>query len=181
MPILARSKSTFSSSIAFNNPCSQVMKKFSIRVHFLAAQIMLLCMWGCTSEQALEVYPVKGQVYFQSQPAAGAMVILQPSSDLDNHPAFARLGFPHAQVENDGTFQMTTYAWNDGAPPGNYVVSVTWPVMGPHQDPERTQLVEVHPDRLQGAFANPTDPKFKVTIQKQPTEIPKLELSSTGS
>src|SRR5262249_26797207 len=65
--------------------------------------------------------PVQGKVYFEGTPAANAQVVFfLPSAD---GKSYTRAG--HALVEADGSFTLTTYTANDGAPVGDYAVTIT--------------------------------------------------------
>ena len=120
-------------------------------------------------------YAVTGQVFYQGHPAVGAIVILQPEAECAQNPAFAKCGFPRAEVGQDGSFQMTTARASDGAPPGKYIVCITWPVLAP-LDPERAEQAEINPDRFQNYYNNPAAPIYKFTVDKKPSQIPKCEL-----
>jgi hypothetical protein len=66
------------------------------------------------------VHPVKGQLFVNDKPAAGAFVLFVPV----NEPADAKDPRPGAEVGEDGSFALSTYGENDGAPAGEYVVVV---------------------------------------------------------
>jgi len=66
-------------------------------------------------------YPVRGRVLFQGKPATGALVMFHPAHEDD--PAAVR---PHGQVNGDGAFVLSTYVAKDGAPAGEYVVTIDW-------------------------------------------------------
>jgi hypothetical protein len=65
------------------------------------------------------LYPVRGKVLFEGQPARGATLVLHP---LGNSGANAIM--PRAFVDRDGGFEVFTYAAGDGAPAGEYAVTV---------------------------------------------------------
>src|SRR5262245_40432993 len=68
--------------------------------------------------------PVKGKVTFRKATApGGALVVFHPK-----HPAFEKRvgGKPFARVKEDGTFTLTTFQPDDGAPEGEYGVTVDW-------------------------------------------------------
>jgi len=74
---------------------------------------------GC-SEKRLEVFPVSGKVVYQGKPPVGATVVLHPvSNQIDQ---FA----PTGTVKDDGSFAITSYDENDGAPQGEYVATIEW-------------------------------------------------------
>ncbi len=64
------------------------------------------------------VYAVEGIVLFEGKPAEGARVTLYPmNSKRDRY-------FPTGKVGPDGTFKLTTYRTDDGAPAGRYMVTI---------------------------------------------------------
>jgi hypothetical protein len=64
------------------------------------------------------VYPVEGVVMFQGKPAVGARVTFIPiDKSKDRY-------FPTGKVGEDGSFKLTTYEPDDGAPVGKYQVTV---------------------------------------------------------
>jgi hypothetical protein len=73
---------------------------------------------GCSQSQ-LPVYPVSGQVAYEDEIPHGALVVLHPlSNELKVRP--------RGEVDSAGRFQIGTYSENDGAPAGEYFVTITW-------------------------------------------------------
>ncbi|MBI2807568.1 MAG: hypothetical protein HYX68_21515 [Planctomycetes bacterium] len=58
---------------------------------------------------------------------------------------------PQATVDGDGSFRLSTFRQQDGAPPGRYAVTVHWP-SDTMKDEDGTPA---GPDRLQGRYVNP--------------------------
>jgi hypothetical protein len=84
---------------------------------------LLIASVGCGSKSGPErvpVFPVQGAVTFKGQPMPGAMLVLHPKTAADDVPA------PRAQVDKDGNVKVSTYDGGDGAPAGEYVVTVQW-------------------------------------------------------
>ena len=77
---------------------------------------------GCGQQgpQRVPVFKTTGKVLFQNQPPAGALVVLHPRGAAADSPR------PTAQVKSNGTFEATTFESGDGAPAGEYVVTVQW-------------------------------------------------------
>lgn len=122
---------------------------------------MLLALSGCGENTSLpgpEPQPVKGKVTYRGEPAAGFLVVFNPLEKWEG-PVFA----PSAVTNADGEFQLHSYADNDGAPVGEYAVTFQWPkevvTDDPDDAPERI-------DRLHGAFSNPQESQFKVTVSE---------------
>jgi hypothetical protein len=148
-----------------------------VKSMFRAMGICLLggataCLASCshTSEPPQKVcYPVKGQLFVKSQPAAGATVIFHPEGSTPEEWAG---GFPRAQVTADGSFELATYGDKDGAPAGDYKVLVTWTQSGGNEESEDTQML----DRLGGRYSNHSASKLRATVKNGPTELPPIQL-----
>jgi hypothetical protein len=135
---------------------------------------MLAVLSGCGGASGERpTVPVSGQAFFQSQPAAGAMVVLLPADDPS--PELWPQGFPRAIVAEDGSFQVGTYKDTDGAPAGEYRVTVTWLVPAPNSSPEDSEPDLV--DRLGGRYADPERSAWVVKVEKPKAEVPRLELN----
>lgn len=124
------------------------------RVRFTASAAVVALLVGCGSSDRLAVHPVRGEVKVNGLPAAGARVFFHSATD----PGNPRGLHPVAVVEPDGTFHLTTYLAKDGAPAGDYVVTVTWPLSAGGDD-------EGAGDRLKGAYASPTKSTLRATVK----------------
>lgn len=120
--------------------------------------------WGA-SEERPAVYPTRGQAFVQGKPAAGAIVQLYA---IDT-PALEKL-CPHGTVEADGSYQLTTFVSQDGAPAGHYAVTLSWPT------PRKKGQEDEGGDRFRGRYADPRKPITRVEIRAEPTELPPLKL-----
>lgn len=72
---------------------------------------------GVSTAKRLATHPATGFVYFEGTPIPGAVVTL--SSDKAKGPKASGV------VEADGSFKLSTYTAFDGAPVGEYVVTVS--------------------------------------------------------
>ena len=82
-----------------------------------------LALAGCGGggPDRIPVFKTAGRITFKNQPASGAFLVLHPKNvATPNAPR------PTAHVQADGTFQPTTFDSADGAPAGEYVVTVEW-------------------------------------------------------
>jgi predicted Zn finger-like uncharacterized protein len=118
------------------------------------------------------VYATEGSVYFQGKPAAGARVTLIPvDKSRDRY-------FPTGKVGDDGTFKLTTYEPEDGAPAGRYRMTVTrgqmeadeYAELSKKMSPaEITHLMRKRSrDPLFDKYANARDSGLTVEITSQP-------------
>jgi hypothetical protein len=67
------------------------------------------------------VYPVHGEVRVDGRPPVHALVTFHPVAD-DGKDAI----HPTGSVDDQGHFTLTSYASGDGAPEGEYRVTVAW-------------------------------------------------------
>jgi hypothetical protein len=119
---------------------------------------------GCGGKSAGErVYPVQGQVFYEGKPAAKATVFLIP---VGAAPGAVR---PHATVEDDGSFQVSTYGLHDGAPAGKYDVTVVW------TKPARGD--DVGDSLIPTRYGDPRTSKLSVEIKEQPNELAPFRLT----
>jgi hypothetical protein len=134
-------------------------------VFFLCSVCLFLS--SCSSGRK-PVYPVRGQVFdAHHKPAAGALVVFNPTDQSDNDP-----NKPRAYVEEDGSFQLTTYEESDGAPAGDYVVTIIWKSKGTSPfDPSRQG-----PDKLGGRYSKVADSKLRFTIDKRDNVLPPIQV-----
>jgi hypothetical protein len=89
----------------------------------LTVAVVVVGLMGCAKSEpaGVSVVPVKGTITFKGQPMPGAIVGLHPKTPLgENVPT------PRASVTKDGTFEVSTYRGGDGAPEGEYVLTVQW-------------------------------------------------------
>ncbi len=123
---------------------------------------------GCSDSSKPAVVAATGKVTFKKNaPAAGALIVFHPSD-----PALEKKigGKPFATVKDDGTFALTTYAEGDGAPEGDYGVTVQW-----NAKPKEGKLSFGSDGNGAGAtasminvakYGNPAQPFQKVTVKK---------------
>ena len=130
----------------------------------LCLSALLACVAGCTGSTRPAVHPVTGHVFFhKTTPAAGAFVVFQPATDAQKQAMAAR---PFATVEADGSFSLTTYETNDGAPEGDYGVTIVWTPPVKTKGPRITDGDATAPDKLGGRYGNPQKPALTATVKK---------------
>src|SRR5262249_23123386 len=104
----------------------------------LALCVLMVVIPACGSGTA-RVHPVRGRVVFNGQATPGAMVVFHPvGKEVANAPR------PSAQVGADGSFSLSTFRPNDGAPEGEYDVAIVW--LAPDAKPN--PATEEVPNRL---------------------------------
>ena len=141
------------------------MQSFSWMLATLVGAAALLA--GCGGEQRLVCVPVQGQMLYNEQPLAEAMVVFHPLGDqLKTAPK------PQAQTDSEGKFQLTTLGLNDGAPWGEYAITV-----------ELRELIQVGEEAtrngrnlLPAQYAKPESTPLRYTVVRGNNEIPPLRL-----
>jgi hypothetical protein len=87
---------------------------------WLAVASLALAMTSCSrGPRHVAVFSVVGQVILEGKPVPYAFVVLHPLADS------APVGIsPRAQADANGAFALSTYGSGDGAPVGDYSVTV---------------------------------------------------------
>lgn len=128
--------------------------------------LVLMVTTGCTkSDERIPVHAVKGSVFYENRPASGAVIQLHPVVPLP-----AGTPQPRARVQADGSFVLTTFVTGDGAPAGEYAVTVTWKQPMDHPEQEG-------PDLLPARFGDPKLSGIKATVAARDNELQAIRLS----
>lgn len=122
---------------------------------------------GCAShaDDELVMFPVRGTVRVNGKPATGARVIFHPHDE--EIPAT-----PFGVVDDEGVFELSTFLANDGAPEGDYSVTISWaPPLSGGSDPEMGE------ERLPSTFQDPHGSGIVVTIEAEPNDLEPFDIS----
>jgi hypothetical protein len=129
--------------------------------------MLMLAPVGCGNSSPMN--PTRGEVFFNGQPAAGASIVLHPLTP-STEPGTKRY-FPSATVGPDGSFQLSTDRVNDGAPTGDYAVTIVWQeeeiVGGEKRDGS---------DKLGWHYWHPSYSNLRATIKPGNNELPRYDL-----
>lgn len=133
---------------------------------------LLMAAVGCVgdvNEEQLPVFPVTGQIHVDGRPADDALVVFHPTSSSPPSPYR-----PAGRTGADGRFTLSTYESGDGAPVGEYQVTIVWPSRpaGPNPD------VDLAPDRLRGRYAIPARSQLRVRCEEKENVLPAFDLKS---
>lgn len=139
---------------------------WSIRISCLIVCLLSSMMLGCEHDDFAEVpvHPVTGTLKVKGEPAYGAYIVFHPTDDV----GMTKGNKPFARVKDDGTFIITTYLSDDGAPVGDFNVSVIWPENPESRGPS--------PDRLKGRYAKPEESGFQAHIESSTEELPAWDI-----
>lgn len=137
----------------------------------LVLAILILCAPSCGSNRP-PCYPVHGEVFVgqgeKRTPAAGAVVVFHPTV-----PASDEVPRPTARVGEDGKFALTTYVKGDGAPAGEYAITIEWLPPRPPPPHKPKQIG----DWLRGRYADPSTSTIGYSVEKsKDNNVPTIEL-----
>lgn len=130
------------------------------------ALAFLLAGCGGAELPRLPVHPVEGQVQLKGAPLANALVVLHPKKQDPKFPFAAR-----GQTGPDGKFQVTTYDANDGAPVGEYLVTVEC-----YQVIDNNGSLEPGPNILNPKLASQAATDITVSVKEGPNTLAPIEV-----
>lgn len=120
---------------------------------------------GCGDyENRQPVFPVEGTVSFEGRPAAGAFVVFHPKNASVPEPLH-----PSAHVDQNGQFKLTSYDAGDGAPAGDYTVTVQW-----RQLVRDGQDVVLGPDVVPAQYSRPESTVLQAKVVEGPNSVPQI-------
>lgn len=127
----------------------------------------LLAGCGGNDRNWKETIPVSGSVMVDGKPAEGVMVVFHPEGGMDT----AQPTETKSMTDKEGKFVATTYEVGDGAPPGAYKVTLTWPKLN-------TISMSFDGDKFKGKYAKPDRSKFEVEVTSggEPVDMGVIEL-----
>ncbi|MDY3553327.1 DUF4198 domain-containing protein [Gemmata sp. JC717] len=142
------------------------IRSFPRRPAIIAVAALLIASCGGPSRKP--TYPTQGKLLINGQPAAGVTVFLHSLDATETEPTR-----PFATTKPDGTFSLTTTAADDGAPAGEYVVTLLY-------EPLESPLMRANkgkPPTFDKKYSDPKASPLRVTIQAKPSnELPPLEV-----
>ena len=125
---------------------------------------------GCNSHKGpwedRDVFPVEGQVLVKGKAAKDVEVTFHPT-DSDQQSR------PHGVTDAEGKFRMRTNRDGDGAPAGEYVVTLYWPKLS---DKPLADEARAPSDRLGRRFLDPKKSSLRATVGEGPTVLPAFEI-----
>lgn len=126
----------------------------------LSPMLICLAIAGCQAEKKSPVIEVGGQLLVEGKPAAHASIALHPISDSGS-----MIQRSVGITQQDGSFKLTTFSVDDGAPAGEYIVTIIWPDESVPID-ECECVDPTEHDRLFGVYADPVKSKLRATIDQ---------------
>ena len=126
---------------------------------------LCLCLASCSSKYGDHPpYPTSGQILVDGQPVPkGVQVTFFHEGDWGEKTIV-----PMALTDDEGKFEMTTYGTNDGAPAGDYKVTVEWPAYRRGRNRG--------PDKFGGTYAKKETSGLTAHVEKGKNQLPPFEL-----
>lgn len=120
---------------------------------------------GCSGPQdaRLPVFPVKGSVSVAGEIPDGALVVLYPTGQPTNEIRAS------GKVKADGSFSLSTYEADDGAPAGDYVATIQW-----NKLVKTAQGYSAGPNVISKNYSDPASSVWKVKVAEAPNELPPI-------
>lgn len=117
---------------------------------------------GCGASQDVACHPVRGQVQQAGKALAEALVVFHPLET-------PRVPFPKPQAHTDaqGRFELTTFESGDGAPVGNYAITVE--LRAPRRLGE--EIVRDGPSVLPARYSQPDKSKLTAQVAEGENEL----------
>ncbi len=130
---------------------------------------------GCSKGKdpnRLPVFPASGRISVKGQVPAGAFVVLHPKNGTatDSKGDVVR---PRATVKSDGSFVLGSYDSADGAPSGEYSLTVEWRkiVKSPDGSPV------LGPNVVSPKYSRPESSPLSIRIAEQSNELAPISLN----
>jgi hypothetical protein len=137
-----------------------------------AATVLAALLAGsCARDRRKPAFPVRGQVFYEGKPTPDALVIFHPLNDPD--PRAMR---PLGRVGADGRFTLTTYRAGDGAPAGDYAVTVTWQKEEDRQSLPVEERKKDEPNLLPERYGRPETSGLRVRVEEGVNDFPPFRL-----
>jgi hypothetical protein len=133
----------------------------------VAASLLCGLATGCSSSKQTPVYPVRGQVLLNGKPLPKAIVTFHHQNAAPDAPA------PSAQTDDEGRYTLTSFQTGDGAPEGDYAVSlVCFRTKELRKGAEEDTARNIVPVR----YANAATSKLTAKVTAGPNELPPLQV-----
>lgn len=136
-------------------------------VGLVAAAVCAIAIAGCSDAKPARtpVHPIKGTITFKGQPIPGALVALHPKTPLEGTPR------PRASVNREGGFEVSTYDGGDGAPEGEYTLTVIW-----YKPIKNGDDVVSGPNVLPAKYGRPESSDLTISVKPGENSLPPIVL-----
>lgn len=153
----------------FALPISTAIKTMKNALRCGVFLLMISPFLGCGggSDHGVQLHSVTGVVLQGGQAVEGAVVALYRKDDLGSG-----IPVPKGVTNAAGAFAIRTFEPGDGAPVGEYAVTVRFA-----EEVETPDGQIVERDRFEGAYANPNKPVATVEVTSGSNRVPDIELN----
>lgn len=136
-------------------------------VGLLSAAMAAVVFVGCGEAKPARtpVFPIKGTITFKGQPMPGALVALHPKTPVAGTPS------PRANVTKDGAFEVSTYDGGDGAPAGDYTLTVLW-----YKQVKNGSDIIAGPNVIPQKYAKAETSDLNISVKEGVNELPPITL-----
>lgn len=131
----------------------------------VAAAVCTTTGCGETAPQRTATYPVSTSITYQGKPIPGAFVALHPKVPQPDVPT------PRANIGADGQLKVTTYETADGAPQGEYVLTIEW-----YKPIKQGGDVVAGPNVIPRKYASPQTSPVVIHVAEGNSSIPPIQL-----
>jgi hypothetical protein len=137
------------------------------RIAFIALALAALTAPGCgeAKPERIPLHAVQGAITFKGQPIPGAFLIFHPKTPDESVPT------PRASVNGAGAFALSTYDGGDGAPEGEYIVTVQW-----YKPIRNGADVVAGPNVIPRKYAAPSTSNLSVRVAAGSNQLPPIRL-----
>ena len=137
-------------------------------VFLLATCVLVALVSGCGKDKRPRLYPVKGMVRLNGEPGKDVNIMFTPVTPPEGD---ATPLSPAAVTDEEGRFQLMSFKPGDGAPAGDYQVTVIYPM---HRYNKHLSGI----DRLKGKFANPKTSGLTAKVEATSNDLPPFDLKA---
>ena len=149
----------------------------STKPHFLHLFFCIVIL-GCGKEPSFKttvpVFPVAGKILYQGKPLA-RVILLFHSMNVNQKIK------SQATTDDDGKFVATTFKTADGAPEGDYIITLVVPSNESDSTREDAAIErrfrKEGPVRFPSKYQNPTTSPLKVKVTKNQPDLGILEIN----
>lgn len=141
------------------------ISRFLIPLCLIVSCLLLI---GCRGDTRIPTFSVKGKITYRKQPVGEAMLVLHPAVPL---PVETPQPVAYSNVQGD--FEFTTFKTGDGAPQGEYTITVELR----EQRQIGEELVRDGRNLLPPQYSSAQKSPLRCTISAGKNELPELELA----
>ncbi len=145
---------------------------------------LALFAFGCDDRPTsgpVPVHPVSGFVTYKNKPLSGALVAFHASGGSNapktgEAPSITTAPNPTGMTDQDGKFKLHSFVGDDGAPIGDYTITVSLARTSETRDVMVKATTTALVVSIPAKYADPAQSSLTATVKEGPNEIPTIEL-----